>query len=551
MPGFWTALANQPGFNADTMLLLMDGTVMCHEFYSPNWHKLAPDPSGSYVQGTWSSLRSMPDNQLIPAGKGGPTNAPLYFSSAVLADGTVFTAGGEYNAGVPDADTVAAQIYDPVSDEWSTISPPPGWPKIGDAPTCVLPDGRLLLGDGPNLDMRVAIYDPTLQTWTAAASKADTSSEETFTLLPDQTVLTVQCSDPPNVEKYVITQDTWVSAASTPADLTQLCAPHTVPEIGPAILLPNQNVFVIGANGHTALYTPPATPTDPGSWAPGPTLLDAAGNVLFPADAPAVLLPNGKVLCTGSTGPACYKGPTVFLEYDPKTNTAVIVAGPANSAEPCYRGRLLLLPTGQVLYSDNSPHVEVYTPDGAPDPGWRPTITACPPTIVQGRTYTVSGTQLNGLSQAVSYGDDAQMATNYPLVRVRQGPRTTYLRASNVTTMGVATGAKTVSVHITVPDRVPAGPGELSVVANGITSDPFEVSVLSCVTEQDKVDSLNFEISLNEQGLHDLESGHIVVPPSRRAALIAAANRAIERAQRALPPAEDALRACEDRLKDA
>jgi hypothetical protein len=29
-------------------LLLTDGTVMCHEYESPNWHKLVPDARGYY-----------------------------------------------------------------------------------------------------------------------------------------------------------------------------------------------------------------------------------------------------------------------------------------------------------------------------------------------------------------------------------------------------------------------------------------------------------------------------------------------------------------------
>ena len=31
MPGTWHALVNQPPFDASTMLLLTDGTVMCQE----------------------------------------------------------------------------------------------------------------------------------------------------------------------------------------------------------------------------------------------------------------------------------------------------------------------------------------------------------------------------------------------------------------------------------------------------------------------------------------------------------------------------------------
>ena len=68
--GSWSGLNNQPSFNADTMLLLTDGTVMCHETSSQNWHKLTPDSNGSYANGTWSDLASLPDNSGIPASAG-------------------------------------------------------------------------------------------------------------------------------------------------------------------------------------------------------------------------------------------------------------------------------------------------------------------------------------------------------------------------------------------------------------------------------------------------------------------------------------------------
>ena len=83
--GTWNGLNNQPSFNAEMMLLLTDGTVMCHEFQTNRWHALKPDANGSYRNGSWSSLASMPDNAGIPAAFGGPTNAPTFFASAVLA----------------------------------------------------------------------------------------------------------------------------------------------------------------------------------------------------------------------------------------------------------------------------------------------------------------------------------------------------------------------------------------------------------------------------------------------------------------------------------
>jgi hypothetical protein len=62
-------------------------------------------------------------------------NSPLYFASAVLKDGRVFVAGGEYNDG-QQVQLLAAEIYDPMADSWTVLSTPSGWSKIGDAPCC-------------------------------------------------------------------------------------------------------------------------------------------------------------------------------------------------------------------------------------------------------------------------------------------------------------------------------------------------------------------------------------------------------------------------------
>ncbi|MGB6795759.1 MAG: kelch repeat-containing protein, partial [Xanthobacteraceae bacterium] len=394
------------------MLLLTDGTVMVHELNTSHWHRLTPDSSGNYVNGSWSTLASLPDNNGIPASKGGPTNAPLYFASAVLGDGTVFVAGGENNTGKQDADILTAQIYDPLSDTWTPIATPPGWTGIGDAPTCALPDGRLLIGSFES--NANALFDPKTQIWQAGGTKADSCSEETFTLMPNGNVLTVECSNAPNAEQYIPSSNTWVSASSTPATLPQAC-PGFVPEIGPAILLPDGRVFAIGATGATALYTPDPDPTIAGTWAGGPSLVDAHGNPSFPMDTPATLLPNGKVLLASAPGPPCnYPSPTTFFLYDPSTNTASVETSPSNGDGSPYGGRMLLLPTGQVMYSANRKDMEVYTPDAGGDPSWKPAIINFPDTLIVGGTHTISGTQFNGLSQACSYGDDAQMATNYP-----------------------------------------------------------------------------------------------------------------------------------------
>ena len=455
--GSWTPLTIQPSFKASTMLLLTDGTVMCQAEGSKSWWKLSPDSGGSYVNGSWAALADM-------------VNSRLYYASAVLADGRVLVAGGEYSDGGSDADK--AEIYDPLSNAWTSI-PTPGWGWIGDASACLLADGRLLLGS--LTDARTAIYNPSTNTWTATGTMAARSNEETWVLLPDGSVVTVDCSNHPNAERFVPSSGAWVGAGATPIELVQASSI----EIGPGVLLPTGRVFMVGATGHTALYTPPSG-GGTGTWQAGPDFpADSQGRLVKAKDAPGCLLPNGHVLCVAGPagdGAGDWPSPTMFFEFDGVGLNRV--TDPPNANTVTYEGRLLLLPTGQVLYAAGTSAIYVYTPTGYPDPAWRPTITNCPSSLLIGHTYTLQGTQLNGLSQAASYGDDAQMATNYPLVRLHNvsSGGITYCRTAHHSTMGVATGAAVVSTTFTVPAGIPAGNYELYVVANGISSDPVNVT---------------------------------------------------------------------------
>jgi hypothetical protein len=446
------------------MLLLTDGTVMCQSSGTSHWWKLTPDATGSYLNGTWSALADGP-------------NAPLYFASAVLRDGRVFVAGGEYNNN-QEAELLAAEIYDPVGNAWTALGTPPGWTAIGDAASCALPDGRVMLGSLN--DARCAIYDPVGNSWSAAADKRNaSSSEETWTLLPDQTVLTVNCPGHPGTQKYIIAADRWVDCGSTPHDLVEQASI----EIGPAVLLPDGRVFAIGATNHTALYTMPTVASGMGTWTDGPSFPLPPGVARLGAkDAPACLLPNGLVLCVA--GPVDgvsndYLKPTYFFEFDPSTRTLAAIAGPPTASEAPFVGRFLLLPTGQVLFANGSSDIRVYSPAGAPNPAWKPSIVDAPKALVRGRTFSLRGRQINGLSQAVAYGDDATMATNYPIVRLRNNAsgHVVYCRTSNHSTLGVNTGTVVHHTEVAVPAGTELGPAALTVVANGIASDAFSVTV--------------------------------------------------------------------------
>jgi hypothetical protein len=460
MAGSWTNLTNAPPAAVATMLLMTDGSVLAQGLSTNQWYRLTPDASGSYANGTWTTLAAS-------------NRAPLYYASGVLRDGRVIVAGGEYDSGVLVM-LLNVERYDLLTDTWTTLPNPPGWVRIGDSPGCVLPDGRFIVGQVGTRN--TAIYDPVTNAWEAAANKINSVGEESWSLLPDGTIHAVDCSNPPNAEKYLIASDQWIAAGATAQVLVD-----TISEIGASVLLPDGRLFVIGATGFTGLYTPPPVANQAGTWAQGPSIPQVNPNQpLGAVDAPACVLPNGNVLFSASpiTNPASFQAPTFFFEYDPLANTIANVPAPTTSAAKCYVGRLLILPNGQVLYSAYSTTVSLYTPGGAPDPVWVPTITACPTSVRPGKTYTLSGRQINGLNQGSYYGNDATNATNYPIVRLEATSSSDvyYCRTSDFSTMGLQTGTAVHSCSFTVPSSAPLGSYRIVVIANGIASAGTSIS---------------------------------------------------------------------------
>ena len=460
LPGWWVKLANNPGFGASTMLLLSDGTVMCQEEGGVKWKKLTPDMYGSYVNGTWTDLAPMHWTR-------------RYYASAVLSDGRVLVSGGEYsNAG---GWTDKTEIYDPLTDVWTEISPPPGWGSVGDAPCAVLADGRFLMGHFGST--QTAIYDPTTETWTAGPAKGSSSSEESWVLLPDDTVVTVRCNSSQRADKYVAASNSWVSGGTLPVNIIEISSS----EIGAGVLLNDGRAFFAGATNHTALYSPPANASGAGTWVAGPDFPnDSSGQSVGCKDTPSCLLTNGRVLiAAGPVDGTNWLKPTLFHQFDGAALTRV--PDPPNATEVPYIGRMILLPTGQVLFAAQTNEIYAYTYFSCPDSAWRPQITSAPSVVLGSLSYSISGRLFNGMSQAVGYGDDASAATNYPLVRIRHLATGTvrYCRTFDHSTMGVATGAAIASTNFTVPLNTQAGPSELCVVANGISSPCVPVYVVS------------------------------------------------------------------------
>jgi hypothetical protein len=447
------------------------------------WYKLTPNNAGSYVNGTWSTLASLPSGY-----------NPDAYASMVLANGKAVIIGGEYNSG-SFALTNMGAVYDPKANTWTMVAPPVStgspnhWQCIGDAPATILSDGRFLVAS--KLYQDLAILDPNTLTWTelTVSGKNDTfNSEEGFTLLPDGSVFTLDVSKAPAAERLTISgaAGLWTTAGSTLQDLhtpttsqplqAPGCPVYDPPgEIGPHLLRPDGTLFAVGASGYTAIYTLPTAANPTGSFAIGPQL-PAGLNV---EDGPGALLPSGNVLfgaSPGDTGTGLK-----YFEFNGSTLTSVPAPGRASS-DATYVTQLLILPTGQILFTDGSSTVQVYNSAGSPNPSWAPSIgSISSTTLTGGATYQISGTQFNGLSQGTSFGDESQNPTNYPLVRITNNAtgHVFYARTHDHSTMAVVTGSLAVSTSFDVPAAIEAGASQIQVVTNGIASTAVAVTVAS------------------------------------------------------------------------
>jgi hypothetical protein len=463
------AIKNQPPVQMQMGFLMTDGSIVTQANYSAGaWYRYVPDDLGDYSDGTWSEIASLQSGY-----------APAAYASQVLADDRLVIIGGEFNSpynGYPLQLVNLGSVYDPVANTWTPLGHPRGWKWIGDSPSSMLPDERMLLGQ--KLTKRDAILDPKTLIWTSASNtgKADFNAEEGWTLLPDGTVLTADVKNATNSEIYTPAHGSWKSAGSTIVDLHSPYLGPCVPygpkpkdcypppgEIGPAILRPDGTVFYTGSGsgggngpGHTAIYYTRGSKA--GTWSAGPDFPngDNAG------DSYAILEPSGNVLVFGVSGN--------FYEWNGSTFTQISSAS--------FVGAPILAPTGQILMFGQN--VVLYTPQGSPKASWAPRIKTHPNNIKAGKTYKITGTQFNGLSQAMSFGDEEQNSTNYPLVRIvnNASGHVVYARTHNHSTMGVATGSKLVWTYFDVPRGIAKGASTLQVVANGIASKAVNVTVL-------------------------------------------------------------------------
>jgi formylglycine-generating enzyme required for sulfatase activity len=458
--GTWIPLSNLAPETIGLMLLLPDGTVMCHpSSASVNWYLLTPDKAGGYTNGTWTTIAPMRSPRVT-------------FVSHVLQNGKVFVAGAEDGLGAG-----AAEIYDPSENLWTPIPVPnalvdPVYGFIG-ATSIVVSNGNVLIGSViPSVSGGTVLFDPRSN----AFSQGPTLNipfgalESGFVKLPDASILLPDDASE-NSERYIPTLNQWVRDANIPVDLWYNG------EIGPGFLLPNGKAFFIGSSGQTAFYTPSGN-SSPGIWTAGP----AMPNGLAINDVGAVMMSNGKILC--SCAPPVGESPSYFYEYDYSvgsegTFTQVLTPSGANDWG-ILAGLMLALPDGTVLYTWTGTQLYVYKPDGMPIGAGKPAIENV--SWNADGSLHITGTRFNGISQGAVEGDDEQNDSNYPIAMFTDANANVYYgRTYNWSSTGVMTGTNVVSTEVALPLLVQEAPGNYSlrIVANGNASDPMNITIPS------------------------------------------------------------------------
>jgi len=444
--GTWQAAPVNPstGGAATFLWVLSDGSVLSNGSSLNQWVKLVPDAQGNYADGTWQTLASSP-------------YAMGAAQEHILPDGRFYQAGGEYiyayPAGSSAGDHDAVQLYNAVTNTWQ-LGQQGLYGNIDDSGSASLANGSVLSGDISAAQTQ--IFSSSGNTWSAAGTRPASAGEDGWVTLPDGSVVSMSAD---GQYRYDSATQTWITLPAAPSGYQNGSVDAAM-----TTLLYNGKILVMGGNT-SAVYTPGSTPTASGSWAQGPGMPKGS----YVDDSYADPEPNGKVIfdtvkCSWITNACGSASGPELAEYDPSTGTMSTIS---ESPDPSGQAvNFINLPNGQVLAAAGNQDW-IYTPVGAPQNSWRPTVTAV--TANGNGSYHLTGTQLSGL---VSVGeDDYQDPQNFPIVYLKNSAGDVYYaRSFNFSTMAPSTPGEAESADFTMPTNLPHGTYSLYVSTCGVSS---------------------------------------------------------------------------------
>ena len=297
--------------------------------------------------------------------------------------------------------------------------------------------------------------------------------------------------------------NTWEAGPNTTGTLNGIPSPFGSDD-APAAILPNGHV-IFAADAGVAGFTSSGNIT-----AGSPVITDIpstailqifwavngvgipGGSYIVSVDSPSQVTISNPATATTKADAISWGGvfsnPTELFDFNPGANKIIQVTSALPDGnlpfQGAYPARMLILPTGQLLFSDASSQLWVYTSSGQPNPRLRPLITSV--TYLGGGRFRLGGFQLDGQSSGAAYGDDDQMDSNYPIIRmVNLSGDVFYARTFEWSKIAVG-GAGSETVDFTLNPAVTRGDYALIVSGAGISSIPTFIHISDTeVKEQD------------------------------------------------------------------
>ena len=360
-----------------------------------------------------------------------------------------------------------AELFDPAAQVWSGISPADGTangtlPVLSSSalgfelgPTLRLLDGRVFQ-IGAN--QHTALYTEATNTWAAGPDITGTLTNSQGTVQANFGADDAPAAVLPNGH-VILAADAGPAAVTTTGDVTT----------GSPVIanIPSTTGLYVGwtitvRNGTTTVLS--------GNIAS----IDSATQVTATRNATATVA--GASIAFGGT----FSPPAQLFDFDPSANSlsplSPAIPDASLNTRPSFVTRMLVLPTGQLLFSDSSAQLYVYTSDGQPNPTVRPVVNNV--AYNGGGVFTLTGQQLNGQNAGSTYGDDVQNDENYPIVRLTNASgHVFYCRTTNWSLTGVGTGTVPETVNFTLNPSVTPGNYTVVVSGAGIASFPVFINI--------------------------------------------------------------------------
>jgi len=280
--------AFQTNFYYHTATLLKSGKVLVVGGETYNTMSASNSPNVSFLKS--GMLYDPASNTWSFAGH--TTDFRVFHTATLLDNGQVLVTGGNTGAD-QNPSLITAELYDPTTNTWHAAASMTIARQRHFA--ILLPSGKVLAGSGTASDYQAPLvstelYDPETNKWSPGGDLVTAHLGVTPILLPNGKVLVVGGSNPSSWQKaelYNPVTNTWSPAADTPAVRMY----YTI------TLLKTGQVLVAG--GQAGLSSE-ITKLNAELYTPWTNTWTAAAQLHMPHyEAAAVLLPSGQVLLTG------------------------------------------------------------------------------------------------------------------------------------------------------------------------------------------------------------------------------------------------------------